>query len=90
MGEATPVAVSLKIFSWMPQTVPWQELDGDWSYGLIWWCDPGEEPVLHLQLRAPDGRRWNWEIVLHGASDPNRPHQSLARTLDLQPEPETQ
>jgi hypothetical protein len=79
----------------MPQTVPWQDLDGDWAYGPIWWCDPGESPVLHLQLRAPNGSRWSYEIVLVGAAFPHAPWNAPAQnhlepTVELQPEPERQ
>jgi hypothetical protein len=75
----------------MPQTIPWEPLDGDFAYGLIWWCEPGEAPVLHLSIRAPSGERWNFEIVLQGAQWPNAAPQShLGPTVELQPEAETQ
>jgi hypothetical protein len=79
----------------MPQTIAWQALDGDWSYGLLWWCEAGEEPVLQVQLRAPNGARWSYELVIHGAAYPNAPwnrppQDSIEPSVDLQPEAERQ
>jgi hypothetical protein len=79
----------------MPQTIQWTALDGDWSYGLLWWCDAGEAPVLQVQLRAPNGARWSYELVILGAAYPNAPWNapptdSIEPSVELQPEAEPQ
>jgi hypothetical protein len=73
----------------MPQTIPWQPLDGDWFYGIVWCCEPLEAPQLFLHLRDPGGREWSIAVTLHGANDPNRPRQTLVPVIDVQADPET-
>jgi hypothetical protein len=76
----------------MPQRVPWQELDGDWSFALVWFAVTYRSPEAYLLLRGPSGQNWCFRCIPLGADAPFAPVVSTIAADDqsLQPEAEEQ